>query len=249
MKPTLEFYTLFQFIYDHFNKTLYNDELPSCMIVITRKNRTFGYYSSKRWVNKENKETDELAINPMFFSEYPLIEMLQTVAHEMCHLWQNHFGKETRRTYHNKEWGNKMISIGLMPSNTGKPGGKKTGQQMMEYPIDGGLFIKTCKSLVKNPKFEKLWYDRTTNIQLQELNHSEEEDEIIDTMSIEDQDSLRLLYSSFSIENPLIKTSSKESNSKSKYQCFNCNINLWGNPIYILYVACVRQNLKRLVVI
>ncbi|WPO84636.1 SprT-like domain-containing protein (plasmid) [Chryseobacterium sp. JJR-5R] len=232
MKPTLEFYTLFQFIYDHFNHTLYNNELPSCMIVITRKNRTFGYYSSKRWVNKENIETDELAINPMFFSKYPLIEMLQTVVHEMCHLWQNHFGKESRRTYHNKEWGNKMVSIGLMPSNTGNPGCKKTGQQMMEYP-----FIETCKSLVKNPKFEKLWYDRTTNIKLLNFNFPEEQEEIIGTTSTEDQDNLRLLYSSFSIENPLAKVSNTD--SKSKYHCSNCNINLWGKPdLYIICGVC-----------
>lgn len=130
-----------------------------------------------------------------------------------------------------------MISIGLMPSHTGKPGGKKTGRQMMEYPIDGGLFIETCKGLVKNPKFEQLGYDRTTNIKLLNTNLPEEQEEIVANHSSEDQNSLRILYSSFSIENPIVKVSGAD--SKSKYHCFNCNINLWGKPdLHIICGVC-----------
>lgn len=125
LNPTFEFYDLFQFIYDYFNENLFSSELPNCMIVITRKTKIFGYYSNERWINKENIKTDELAINPIYFSKYPLIEMLQTMAHEMVHLWQFHFGRPSVRSYHNKEWGRKMQSIGLMPSNTGKEGKKK----------------------------------------------------------------------------------------------------------------------------
>lgn len=228
MKPTIEFYSLFQFIYDYFNQKLYSNELPNCMIVITRKNRTFGYYSAKRWINKENIETDELAINPMLFNKYPLLEMLQTVAHEMCHLWQNHFGKESRKSYHNKEWGNKMISIGLMPSNTGKIGGKKTGQQMMEYPIENGLFINVCKDLVKDSKFEHLWYDKTTNFKLinQNINfQSEIIETVINSFSQQENEILEVLCSSFLIENNVLNS---VNDSKSKYHCYNCNVNVWG---------------------
>lgn len=228
MKPTIEFYSLFQFIYDYFNQKLYSNELPNCMIVITRKNRTFGYYSAKRWINKENIETDELAINPMLFNKYPLLEMLQTVAHEMCHLWQNHFGKESRKSYHNKEWGDKMISIGLMPSNTGKIGGKKTGQQMMEYPIENGLFINVCKDLVKDSKFEHLWYDKTTNFKLinQNINfQSEIIETVINSFSQQENEILEVLCSSFLIENNVLNS---VNDSKSKYHCSNCNVNVWG---------------------
>lgn len=127
-----------------------------------------------------------------------------------------------------------MISIGRMPSNTGKPGGKKTGQQMMEYPIDGGLFIEPCKGLVKNQEFDQLWHDRTTNIKLLNINLSEEQEEIADNYSSEDQNTLRILYSSFSIESPIVKVSGAD--SKSKYHCFNCNINLWRKPY--LHIIC-----------
>ena len=33
-----------------------------------------------------------------------------------------------------------MIEIGLMPSHTGEPGGKQTGQSMTHYIIDGGSY-------------------------------------------------------------------------------------------------------------
>ncbi|MET7038814.1 SprT-like domain-containing protein [Elizabethkingia miricola] len=226
MKPTLEFYNLFQFIYDYLNENLFLNQLPNCMIVITRKNRTFGYYSKERWVNKEKLMTDELAINPMFFSKYPLIEMLQTMGHEMCHLWQDHFGRASRRSYHNKEWGNKMISIGLMPSNTGKPGGKKTGQQMMDYPIENGIFIKTCAEMIKSPLFEKLWYDRTTTIKI--LNSNNGISDLQEEMPNTEEEIIEFLYSTFTVEQPLL-TSSSDS-SKSKYTCHNCDLNVWGKP-------------------
>lgn len=67
--------------------------------------------------------------------------------HEQVHLWQYRFGYSGRRGYHNKEWGAKMIEIGLMPSHTGKPGGKQTGQQMTHYIIDGGPFDKQWQLL------------------------------------------------------------------------------------------------------
>jgi hypothetical protein len=65
---------------------------------------------------------------------------LSTLVHEMCHSWQQHFGKPSRTGYHNRQWAAKMIEVGLMPSDTGAEGGKPTGQHMTHYIIDGGAF-------------------------------------------------------------------------------------------------------------
>jgi hypothetical protein len=43
----------------------------------------------------------------------------------MAHLWQWEFGSPYKNGYHNTEWAGKMIEIGLMPSDTGLPNGKK----------------------------------------------------------------------------------------------------------------------------
>ena len=50
----------------------------------------------------------------------------------MVHLWQHHRGTPGRGRYHNQEWAEKMIEIGLMPTDTGKPGGRITGDHMAD---------------------------------------------------------------------------------------------------------------------
>ncbi|MCS3273396.1 SprT-like domain-containing protein (plasmid) [Bacteroides fragilis] len=89
----------------------------------------------ERWKgeNVEKKIIHEISINPDFMDR-PDKDWHSTLVHEMCHLWQEDFGKPSRNNYHNnKQWATKMIEIGLMPSDFGEPGGKTTGQQMTHY--------------------------------------------------------------------------------------------------------------------
>jgi hypothetical protein len=74
----------------------------------------------------------------------------------MVHLEQHHFGKASRNGYHNKQWAAWMERIGLMPSNTGEPGGKRTGQRMSHYILPDGAFARAFKART----FEDLHYDR-----------------------------------------------------------------------------------------
>ena len=46
--------------------------------------------------------------------------------------------------YHNKEWAAKMREIGLMPTDTGQPGGKDTGQKVTHFIEPGGRFEQAC---------------------------------------------------------------------------------------------------------
>ena len=52
-----------------------------------------------------------------------------------------------------------MESIGLMPSSTGEPGGKRTGDRMSDYPIPGGRFEKVAEILLATA-FQIPWVDR-----------------------------------------------------------------------------------------
>ena len=88
--------------------------------------------------------------------------MLPTLVHEMTHLEQHHFGTPSRRGYHNREWVGLMEVIGLIPSNTGLPGGKQTGQQMTHYTQDGGSFDLKCSALLADG-FTIPWHARTEN--------------------------------------------------------------------------------------
>lgn len=215
--PTVEFYSLFQFIYEDLNKNLFNGKLPDCMFVITRKKGTFGYYIPQRWVNEDFK-SDELAINPQYFARYPLIEMLQTIAHEMCHVWQYHLGKPTRTGYHNKEFASKMENIGLMASDTGLPGGKMTGQKMGDYPIKDGIFLKVVNELAYKTEMKNLWVD-TYSLPYQKLEALQNIFKDIDQILLRPNNAETIEVKS---------TPSNQRKAKIKYTCPNCRINLWG---------------------
>lgn len=98
-------------------------------------------------------------MNPAYFAAVPLIETMQTMVHEMCHLWQHHFGTPGRGRYHNEEWAARMEAVGLMPSSTGQPGGKRTGDMMADYALSGGRFLEACSELLTS-SFQLSWYDR-----------------------------------------------------------------------------------------
>lgn len=158
-RPTEEAYAELQQAYDFYNQALFGGQLPACLITFQRMKRTFGYFSKNRFGHRDGRVTDEIALNPEYFAVVPLVEILQTLVHEMTHLWQRHFGTPSRACYHNTEWAEKMQSIGLMPSSTGQPGGKRVGQQMADYVIAGADFERATHQLLTGG-FEISWLDR-----------------------------------------------------------------------------------------
>lgn len=146
--PTISSAEELQRAFDHYNRQLFGGILPPCLMTLQRTPNTFGYFSSQRFLHVESGvATDEISINPAYLANFPVIEAMQTVVHEMCHMWQYHFGKPSKRSYHNKEWADKMEAIGLMPSSTGLPGGARTGEKIADYPIAGGRFLDATQQL------------------------------------------------------------------------------------------------------
>lgn len=146
--------------YAFFNTKLYAGKLPPCLITLQRHKGAYGYFAGERFGSRDGKTiTDEIALNPNHFLERTDKAILSTLAHEMSHLWQAHFGTSSRNGYHNKEWGADMKRIGLHPSSTGKPGGKETGQKVSHYIIKGGKFEVAFAELSKKGIAE-LYVDR-----------------------------------------------------------------------------------------
>lgn len=138
-----------QRLFNFFNAELFGGSLPNCLLNLSRKSKAMGFYSPDRWstTDEDNKViVDEISLNPDFL-HISQKEYCQTLVHEMCHLWQYKNGKPTPG-YHNKEFAAKMEEVGLMPSHTGKPGGKKTGKRMADYAIEGGAFEFAYAKLV-----------------------------------------------------------------------------------------------------
>lgn len=140
-----QFNTLEDLFY-YYNQTLFGGQLTECLVNLSRHREAVGFFAHNVWQSDRGETRHEISINPDTLSMGDEF-WHSTLVHEMCHLWQFDHGKPSRYSYHNKEWARKMISVGLMPSDTGQPGGKLTGQQMGDYVIDGGVFQKAFHNI------------------------------------------------------------------------------------------------------
>jgi hypothetical protein len=136
--PTRDQFAAYALAFDYFNTVLFGDDLPRCMLNFSRHARSLGFFAPERWERPDGR-THEISLNPDVLKR-PVKDTMGTLVHEMVHLWQQEFGKPSRNGYHNREWADRMESVGLMPSTTGAPGGKRTGQSMTHYIIAGGPF-------------------------------------------------------------------------------------------------------------
>jgi predicted SprT family Zn-dependent metalloprotease len=161
--PTAGTYSTFNEAFAHFNDTLFGGELPDVLITLQRRSRSKGFFAARRFAHRRGSEIiDEIALNPAAMQGRTDEQIASTLVHEMVHHWQEHFGKPGRGTYHNKEWAAKMEELGLIPSHTGEPGGKRTGQRVTHYIQEGGRFQEEWK-LLAECGFAFDYHDRLTN--------------------------------------------------------------------------------------
>ncbi len=215
-QPTEEQFLNFQKLFEFYNVRLFENQLPSVILNFSRKNQAAGFFATNRWEkNLSGEKKHEISINPSSLNqgkEY----VIQTLVHEMCHLWQEEFGTPSRKGYHNKEWSDKMISVGLIPSDTGEEGGKKVGQSMSDYlEQDGKLhcLIKEMPDEIWLP-FKALESFSVTELELklEEIRISGSPEEIEE------------------IESLIQFEEEKQKKNKTKYTCDSCKTNVWGKP-------------------
>jgi hypothetical protein len=66
--PTQALYNALQQAFDHFNRDLFEGELPHCMITLSSANKTHGYHHSERFVSASGDVIDEIGIHPGYFT-------------------------------------------------------------------------------------------------------------------------------------------------------------------------------------
>lgn len=238
ISPTDELYAGLEHAYRFFNEELFGGELPGCLFTLQRKRNTYGYYGPSRFLRRDARgKSDEIALNPAFFAFRTVDKTLSTLAHEMAHQWQAHFGRPSRSGYHNKEWADKMESIGLMPSNTGAPGGKRLGQQMTHYIAEGGLFEQACRELMAREILIS-WID------VQALTDpappppaGDPEGDPAPAAAVDiDVEALAALGLA-------VAGLGDDSKRKTKYSCSGCNLNVWGKAGLKLACEACRESL------
>jgi predicted SprT family Zn-dependent metalloprotease len=241
MKPTDALYQSLETAYEHFNQCLFKAELPDVIFTVQRQKGVLGYFAPDRWTSVEGKQCHEIAINPTHIGKSRMIDVLETLVHEMVHCWQYCFGKPGRRMYHNMEWANKMIAVGLQPTSTGKPGGSITGESMTDYPIKNGPFLNACHQLLSNEKYNIPWIDRLT-IEPRYPNFEEEPEEqsnaanlLVDQGSdsapvMIDDNELQLLSQTFEelLPEDTFYSPPESQRKKQNYECPSCHAKVWG---------------------
>ena len=159
LSPTASFYLALQNAFDHFNTELFDGKLPHCLMTLRSASRVYGYHHAGRFISLKGEQIDELGLHPGFFTMRPIESVLSTMVHEMVHHWQENLGTPSPSNAHNQEWAKKMEALGLMPSDTGLPGGKRTGRSVSHYIIPDGKFLPSCRKLVDGG-FVIPWFDR-----------------------------------------------------------------------------------------
>jgi predicted SprT family Zn-dependent metalloprotease len=158
--PTSQLYGEFRRAFDYFNIYLFGTRLRPVMVTLKTKPRSMGHYAVGRFaaISDHDTRSDEIAMNPVAMMQRPVYETLSTLVHEMVHLEQQMFGKPGKGAHHNVEWVGWMERLGLIPSDTGAPGGKKTGNKVSHYVVEGGPFDIVCKRLL-DTGFTLSWAD------------------------------------------------------------------------------------------
>lgn len=154
LAPTAEVTAEWQRAFDRFNTEFFEGALSQCLITFNQSTDAMGYFCANSIRNDQGETAHEIAINLNWVATLGVVEGLSTMAHEMTHLWCQLCGERNRKGgvgvpgYHDIPWSKRMERIGLMPSHTGKPGGKRTGYQMSEYVIPGGPFDLVSRELL-----------------------------------------------------------------------------------------------------
>lgn len=160
-------YKAYERAFDTLNNRLFDGKLPEVVLTLRAGRNANGYAWAKRFkihdsetpqdatedstalmemedadfqgtvIEKETLQAfDEIAINPATANR-PARDVLGTLLHEMCHVWQFNFGKASRNGYHNQQWAGKMIEVGLRPFSIQNPD-KMVGQKVTHTIEEGG---------------------------------------------------------------------------------------------------------------
>lgn len=212
--------------YDRFNESLFDGQLRGCVLTFEDRGQHCGYYRQCGFIERSGEERrDEICLNPKYFlSNTGDLELLQTLVHEQVHQWQFQFGKPSLRTYHNREWADKMLSIGLVPSDTGRPGGRMTGQKMADYPDENGRFLQIAREIL-GAKTLVRWYKEGVAIQ------RAQEYAVMPAADLPPV--VAALAASMSVKDGEEQVTTKppvSAASKVSYQCVECKARAWGKP-------------------
>lgn len=149
----MNFYDYFYKVYDFYNTELFGGLLPQVVFSVEQRKGVRGYFSPLKFTDSNENSYGIICFNPSFLYSGNEEKVFSTLVHEMCHLYMKINGEDVVKGYHSASWAKKMEKLGLLPTSTGKEGGKKTGFCMTHLIIEGGVFDRITRKLLENKDF------------------------------------------------------------------------------------------------
>lgn len=217
---TLEVYGKFQKAIDKIEEVFFlgkdRKKFPRFVFAINNKCKSaVAFVSPNALFDKtDGKKVQYLGINPRYLDRGTAY-VLQTLCHELCHVYEHAYIHIPRGGYHDKQWHELMISCGLEPVYMNK---SKTS--VSDKIIEGGEFEAFVKAFdEENPHFfNVVEFTQSVVSGWKENNPDAEADEEGAMADNADKP---------------VKTYDR---NKIKYICPSCNAKVWGKAG--LHITC-----------
>ena len=224
---TTQLYTKFELCMTQIEKRFFLDkgkkEFPKIVMAINNRvsSCVVAFVQADALYDKSTAEKIQyMGINP-YYLDRTVGEVMATLCHELCHIYENAYIHIARNGYHDKQWASLMKDCGLEPKYLNK---SKTA--VSHTVIEGGEFDKFISEFVEEHGadfFTICSYSKVLDTKVRkELGLSDEDEE--DKPDNADK--------------PL----KKYNRNKVKYTCPNCDTKVWGKKdLYIICGNCNEQ--------
>lgn len=115
--------------FDWWNAKHWRSKLPKVAINFhpqPANGNRLGHYAPGAWTirvesfvsddgsRSATRDGDEIVFYADLCLKRGMTQVLETLVHEMCHLWQQHHGKPGKRNFHNAQWHREAARVGLV---------------------------------------------------------------------------------------------------------------------------------------
>ncbi len=215
--PTLIIASELQNLHSHINQEFFGGELSEAVLTLDQTSKvSCGHFKPDSFISKNGTFAHEIGIGAGFVLKASPEEIISTMGHEMAHqaIWEQS-EKKPSSGYHCKSWAILMEgTLGLVPSDTGREGGKKTGYRMCEYILPGGPFEHFITELICG-QFSISWALATEELRAYRLAEVTGKNKFVEGVS------------GLSGSCPA-DSKKKRSKGKVKFQCPSCEKPAWA---------------------
>jgi predicted SprT family Zn-dependent metalloprotease len=176
-----------------------NNRVSSCVVAFVQADALYDKSTAEK--------IQYMGINP-YYLDRSVKDVLSTICHELCHIYENAFIHIARNGYHDKQWEKLMLDCGLQPKYLNK---SKTA--VSHTIIEGGEFEKFVRDFVEENGedfFSLCSYSRILDLKVRKelgLSEGEGDEPKPDNAG---------------------KTIKKYNRNKVKYTCPSCDAKVWG---------------------